>query len=35
MENPDAAPKSREMLSGILTVGGTILGTNRDKPRRT
>jgi 6-phosphofructokinase 1 len=24
----------REMLSGILTVGGTILGTSRDKPHR-
>ena len=23
-----------ENLSGILTVGGTILGTSRDKPRR-
>ncbi len=29
-----AAPLSRAELSGILTVGGTILGTSRDKPHR-
>ncbi len=27
-------PLDRAMLSGILTVGGTILGTSRDKPHR-
>ncbi|HEX5079042.1 MAG TPA: ATP-dependent 6-phosphofructokinase [Geminicoccaceae bacterium] len=29
-----SAPLSRAELSGILTVGGTILGTSRDKPHR-
>jgi 6-phosphofructokinase len=29
-----AAPLTRSELSGILTVGGTILGTSRDKPHR-
>ena len=33
MENR-TQPLNQEMLSGILTVGGTILGTSRDKPRR-
>lgn len=33
MENR-AVRLDREMLSGILTVGGTILGTSRDKPHR-
>ena len=27
-------PLDRHTLSGILTVGGTILGTSRDKPHR-
>jgi 6-phosphofructokinase 1 len=27
-------PLSRQELSGILTIGGTILGTSRDKPHR-
>lgn len=27
-------PLDQEMLSGILTLGGTILGTSRDKPHR-
>jgi ATP-dependent phosphofructokinase / diphosphate-dependent phosphofructokinase len=29
-----SAPLTRSELSGILTVGGTILGTSRDKPHR-
>jgi 6-phosphofructokinase len=29
-----SAPLTRAELSGILTVGGTILGTSRDKPHR-
>jgi 6-phosphofructokinase 1 len=33
MENR-TAPLGVDNLSGILTVGGTILGTSRDKPRR-
>ena len=33
MENR-TAPLGLENLSGILTIGGTILGTSRDKPRR-
>lgn len=33
MENR-AVPLDQGALSGILTVGGTILGTSRDKPRR-
>jgi 6-phosphofructokinase 1 len=33
MENR-SMPLDRETLSGILTVGGTILGTSRDKPYR-
>jgi 6-phosphofructokinase 1 len=33
MENR-TAPLALENLSGILTIGGTILGTSRDKPRR-
>ncbi len=33
MENR-AMPLDQAALSGILTVGGTILGTSRDKPRR-
>lgn len=33
MENR-SIPLDREALSGILTVGGTILGTSRDKPYR-
>lgn len=30
--NKDYFPLKEEMLSGILTVGGTILGTSREKP---
>jgi len=30
--NKDYIPIKEEMLSGILTVGGTILGTSREKP---
>ena len=33
MENRDV-PLDRSRLSGILTIGGTILGTSRDKPHR-
>jgi len=33
MEN-QAVPLQGDILSGILTVGGTILGTSRDKPHR-
>ncbi len=33
MENR-SVPLDRSQLSGILTVGGTILGTSRDKPHR-
>ncbi len=33
MENR-TAPLDRSQLSGILTIGGTILGTSRDKPHR-
>ncbi len=33
MENREV-PLDRSRLSGILTVGGTILGTSRDKPHR-
>lgn len=33
MEN-QAVPVQGDILSGILTVGGTILGTSRDKPHR-
>ncbi|MEA2025690.1 MAG: ATP-dependent 6-phosphofructokinase, partial [Chloroflexota bacterium] len=33
MENR-TAPLDRPQLSGILTIGGTILGTSRDKPHR-
>ena len=29
-----SAPLTRAELSGILTIGGTILGTSRDKPHR-
>jgi 6-phosphofructokinase 1 len=29
-----SAPLTRSELSGILTIGGTILGTSRDKPHR-
>ena len=33
MENR-TTPLTRAELSGILTIGGTILGTSRDKPHR-
>lgn len=33
MEN-QAVPINSDLLSGILTIGGTILGTSRDKPHR-
>src|SRR5918994_6873236 len=33
MENR-STPLTRAELSGILTIGGTILGTSRDKPNR-